>query len=264
MPKVRNARRKAKNARGSVDKAQTALIMKNAKAISALESSIERKYNYEYGTQLGVKSLDSTDLTIGIKPVRIATTQGVSDIDGRVGDMVSVKSIMLKYNVEILNGASTPAEHINRVRVMMFWDNDPVKPNSSGSYVLDNPQWNQLLQTITTTSGDADPSVILSHYDHDKRNRFSFLYDKVHTLLPNDNATGSAPGFTGALGLGSRSATNSDGFVKSYKVGRKLRYTGGGTVPNNRKLYIAWISTVNTGFPQPEINYSLKVLYEDA
>lgn len=262
MPKVRNARRKAKNARGSVDKAQTALIMKNAKAISALESSIEKKYNYEYGTELGVKSLDSTDLTIGIKPVRIATTQGVQDVDGRVGDVVSVKSIMLKYSLQILNGNSTPAEAVNRVRVMMFWDNDPVKPNSSGSYVLDNPQWNQLLQTITTTSGSADPSVILSHYDHDKRNRFSFLYDKVHTLTPILNGNGSVAG--SALGLGSRSATNSDGFVKSYKVGRKMRFTGGGTIPNNRKLYIAWISTANTGYPEPQINYSLKCLYEDA
>jgi len=35
MGKVKNAKKKAKNARGSVDKAQSALIMENNKRISA-------------------------------------------------------------------------------------------------------------------------------------------------------------------------------------------------------------------------------------
>jgi len=268
MPKVKNAKRKATAARGSVDKAQTALIMANNKRISALEESVEKKYNYSWGTELGIRSFDpstSATRTAGITPVRIGTNQGTADVDARIGDMVNVKNILFKYNLQIANGASTAAEAVNRVRVLVFWDNDPVVPNTAGSYVSNPPEWQQILQSIRVTSGAADPSVILSPYDHDKRNRFEFLYDEVHTLVPilNGNTTGGV-GASTVLGLGSRSATNSNGLTRSYKRGKKLRYTGGGLIPNNRQLYTAWISTANTGFPQPQINYSMKVLYEDA
>jgi hypothetical protein len=264
MSKVKNAKRKARMARGGVDKAQSSLILANSKRLAALEASVEKKYNYAWGTELGIESLDMStpaSRTRGITPVRIGTTQGTSDVDSRVGDMVNLKSILFKYNVQILNGASTPAEPINRVRVIVFWDNDPVIPNAAGTYVSNPPEWQQLLQSVRITSGAADPSVVLSPYDHDKRNRFNFLYDEVHTLTPILNSNGGAGV---ALGLGSRSATNSNGFTKSYKQGRKLRYTGGGLIPNNRQLYIAWISTVNTGYPSPQINFSIKTLYEDA
>jgi hypothetical protein len=73
MPKVKNAKRKASSARGKVDKAQTALIMSNNKRISALEESVEKKYNYSWGTQLGVASFDPTSSatrTAGITPAR--------------------------------------------------------------------------------------------------------------------------------------------------------------------------------------------------
>jgi len=264
MPKVKNAKRKARMARGGVDKAQSSLILENSKRLAALEASVEKKYNYAFGTELGVESFDptnSTSRTKGITPIRIGTTQGTADIDSRIGDMVNLKTIQFKYNLQILNGASTAAEPVNRMRVLVFWDNDPVVPNTAGSYVSNPPEWQQILQSVRVTSGAADPSVILSPYDHDKRNRFNFLYDEVHTLTPILNSNGGAGS---ALGLGSRSATNSSGFSKTYKQGRKLRYTGGGLIPNNRQLYIAWISTVNTGYPSPQINFSMKTLYEDA
>lgn len=265
MVKVKNAKRKAKNARGSVDKAQSALIMENNKRISALEESVEKKYNYAWGTELGVAGFDPALRSKGITAVRIGTNQGVSDVDSRVGDMVNVKNILFKYNLQIANGASTPAQAVNRVRVILFWDNDCVMPNAAGSYVVNTPEWQQILQSIRITSGADDPSVALSPYDHDKRNRFNFLYDELHTLCPinNGNTTGGA-GASSILGLGSRSATNSNTFAHSYKQGRKLRYTGGGLIPNNRQLYLAWISDIQVGFPQPQINYSIKTLYEDA
>ena len=239
--------------------------MENNKRISALEASVEQKYNYAWGTELGVESFDPTNSasrTQGMFPVRIGTNQGTSDVDSRIGDMINVKSIQFKYNLQILNGASTPANAINRVRVLVFWDNDPVKANAAGSYVLNPPEWQQIFQSIRITSGANDPSVILSPYDHDKRNRFNFLYDEVHTLTPILNSNSSAS--STALGLGSRSATNSNGFSKSYKRGRKLRYTGGGLIPNNRQLYYAYIGTTPTGYPTAQINFSMKTLYEDA
>jgi len=265
MVKVKNARKKAKSARGNVDKAQTALIMSNNKRIAALESSVEKKYNYAWGTELGVAGFNPTARSTGISAVRIGTNQGTADVDSRVGDEVNVKNILFKYSLQIANGASTPAQAVNRIRVMLFWDNDCVMPNAAGSYVVNVPEWQQILQSLRITSGADDPSVALSPYDHDKRNRFNFLYDELHTLCPNGN--GNVTGGVGAsdnLGLGSRSCTNSNTYARSYKAGRKLRYTGGGVVPNNRALYIAWISDVQVGFPQPQINYSIRTLYEDA
>jgi len=76
MPKVKNAKRKAARASGTVDKAQTALIMSNNKRISALEESVEKKYNYSWGTQLGIRSFDPTSANTrgaGITPVRVGT-----------------------------------------------------------------------------------------------------------------------------------------------------------------------------------------------
>lgn len=265
MVKVKNAKRKVRSARGKVDKAQSALILENNKRISALEESIEDKYNYTFGTQLGVESLEMSTAqgrVRGIIPVRIGTNQGTTDVDSRVGDMINVKTINFKYNLQIANGASSAAQPVNRVRVLVFWDNDCVKPNTVGTYIANNPEWQQILQSVRTTSPSDDPSVILSPYDHDKRNRFDFLYDEVHTLCPilNGNTTGAGA----ALGLGSRSATNMSSYNRSYKRGRKLRYTGGGLIPNNRQLYIAYISDVQVGYPSPQINYSLKTLYQDA
>jgi len=265
MGKVRNAKKKAKNARGSVDKAQTALIMANNKRISALEDSVEEKYTYAWGTELGVAGFKPTNRDGGIQAVRIGTQQGTTDVNSRIGDEVNVKKIQFKYSLQIANGASTPAQAVNRIRVMLFWDNDCVMPNTAGLYVVNPPEWQQILQSITVGSGVDDPSVALSPYDHDKRNRFNFLYDELHTLCPNGNGNvTSGTGASSNLGLGSRSCTNSNSYNRSYKAGRKLRYTGGGLIPNNRQLYLAWISDVQVGFPEPQINFSLKTLYEDA
>jgi len=263
--RVKNAKKNVKNARGKVDKAQSALILQNAKKISALEESIEDKYNYTFGTEIPVESLDmstATGRTRGIIPVRIGTQQGLYDVDSRIGDMINVKTINFKYNLRIVNGAASAAQSVNRVRVLVFWDNDCVKVDTVGTYIANVPQWQQILQSVRTTSPAEDSSVILSPYDHDKRNRFNFLYDEVHTLCPILNGNTTGPG--SAMGLGSRSATNSNSYNRSYKIGRKLRYTGGGMIPNNRQLYIAFISDTQTGYPNPQVNYSLKNLYQDA
>lgn len=267
MGRVKNAKKKASQARGSVDKAQTSLINANAKAIASMQASIEKKFIHRYGTDLPIEPLESTDYTLGIVPIKVGTTLGFGDAGNRIGDKITVKNIGFQYNLQTGNGSVSPAPPVTRIRVLMFWDNDPVRtstvPSSLGAYESNPPQWNQILQSVDLTMQSGDPSVILSHHDHDKSNRFSFLYDEIHTLTSNGN-TALTSQAQSALGLGSRSATNKNGFVKSYKRGKLLSFFNGGVLTTNRQLYLATISDSGAGYPTPMISYSLKVLYEDA
>jgi len=258
MPKKTSAKKNAfKYARSKEDVAQNVLLNNLDKRLSNMEQSIEKKYSYVAATRDAISPWDPTT-TIGrqvnIGQVQIGTLQGTSDFNNRIGDVLSVKNIQLKYNVGVEGSASgNPAQANNRICVIMFWDTDPVQTGVGGVNVVNTPEWNQMLQAMSVTIPSPGEEAILSFKDHDNGKRFQFLHDEVHTLCPLEGTNG-----------GSRSATNCTKFYKSYKVGKKLRYVGGGKQPVNRALYIAYLSDTQAGLPLPYISYQINVLYEDA
>jgi len=258
MPKKSSAKKKAfKYARSKEDVAQNVLINNLDKRLSNMEQSIEKKYSYSTVNRQAIQPWDPTTAIgrqVNITQLRVGTTQGIKDFDQRVGDVLSVKNIQLKYNVGVEGSASgNPAQANNRIRVIMFWDTDPVQTSTAGVNVVNTPEWPQMLQSMAITVPAPGEEAILSFKDHDNGRRFQFLHDEVHTLCPLEGTNG-----------GSRSGTNCTKFYKSYKIGKKLRYVGAGTQPVNRALYIAYISDTEAGLPLPYISYQINVLYEDA
>lgn len=251
-------------ARSTQDRAQNKMLKELAKDVSELKASVEKKYSYLANEGISIQSWDpstSTSRSQNIFPIRIGSTQGTLDIDNRVGDIVNVKSIDFRYVLQLANGAAATADSYNRVRVVLFWDTDPVQTNASGSYITDSPEWNLMFQTPSLISGAGIPMVCYAPKDHDTGKRFQLLHDKTHTLCSNLNSNLSTA--TGSKGLGPRSASGVEYVNKHYKVGRKLQYKGGGTIPINRMLYIGFISD-SLNVVNPSADFTIKCLYEDA
>ena len=252
-------------ARTTQDRAQNKMLKELARDVNELKASVEKKFSYISNQGVAIQSWDpSTSLSRSqnIFPIRIGSTQGTADIDQRIGDVVNLKSIDFRYVLQLANGATAPADAFNRIRVVMFWDTDPVSTTTAGAYTLDSPEWNLMFQTpqLATTAGN--PNVVFSPKDHDTGRRFQLLHDKTHTLVSNENGNLTATA-NQSLGLGPRSATGIEYVNKSYKVGRKLQYKNGGLIPINRQLYIGFISD-SFGVVDPSVDYTIRCNYEDA
>jgi hypothetical protein len=253
-----SARKKAyKYARSKEDRAQNVLLNNLDKRLKNMEQSIEKKYSYVDKFEDAIETWDPTSQVgreVNMTQIRIGTTQGLLDINNRIGDKVSVKSIDFRYSLGVVGSASAiPPQPINKIRVVLFWDTDPVNTDNTGNYVVSTPEWQLLLQALSVTVPAPGGQAILSPKDHDKGSRFQLLHDEVHTLCPSTGTNG-----------GARSATNETRFYKSYKIGKKVNYAGAGTQAINRSLYLGYLADTDAGHPLCTINYSLKVNYEDA
>ena len=258
MVRKKTARKNAKQARGKVDKAQTKMIMDNAKAIAEIKGNTELKYNTYSNFSVGVSFPDLANVAgrrTNIIPITIGGVQGEGDTD-RIGDKISLKTIQLRYALNLENGAVFSADRYNRVRVLMFWDTMPyeVASVSAGQVALNYPEWNMLLQSIKVGQVDKPELACLSTKDHDMKNRFQFIYDETHTLTSNGNTSA-------LIGLGGRSVLGVHKFFKQYQ-GRLVSYRGGGTIPMNRQLYLAFISD-SQAEAHPLADYFVKVQYSD-
>lgn len=254
-----NVRKNLNRATGRVDKAQNKVIKSIDTRVKNLEASVEKKYSYYASGGIAIQGWSGTTTlsrSQNIYPIRVGSQPGLGDDNERIGDAVSVKSLNLSYTVYLANGAATSADAFNRVRCVLFWDKDPVVTNSAGTYQSDVPEWQQMFQTPNLQTSLGSPLVIISQYDHDKRHRFEFLHDKVHSLASNGNVST-------AIGMGPRAITGVERKSHSYKIGKKIRYAAGGSIPINRQLYLGFIS--DSGFPShPYVDFSLVVNYEDA
>lgn len=253
-----NAKRNAKFARGRVDKAQTKLIQANSKAITELMGETEDKYNTTSDHQVGVSYPDMSNTAgrrVNIVPVNIGSVQGTTD-NTRIGDRVSLKSIQLRYQLNLANGAVAAADEYNRVRCIMFWDNQPTTYPTSGLPARSLPEWTQIFQSIPVGLAQVPELVSLSTYQNDQwPARFTKVYDQVHTLASNGN-------IATAVGMGARSVTGDVKFLKRY-AGRKISYNNSGSVAMNRQLYFAFISD-STVVSHPYIDFFIKCTYKDS
>lgn len=247
------------------DKAQNKMLADHEKQLAAMKASIEKKYSYVSNVGVSIQPWDpatTASRSQNIFPIRIGSTQGIKDIDQRIGDVVTLKSINLSYVLMMKNGAAVPADPYNRIRVVLFWDTDPVSTTTAGAYVLDTPEWNLMFQTPSLLTAAGNENVVISPRDHDTGKRFQMLFDRTHTLSANENANLTATP-SQSLGLGPRSVTGVEYVNKSYKVGKKLRYKDAGVIPINRALYLGFISD-SFGVANPSVNYTIKCNYEDA
>lgn len=271
MGKFRKNKRTASMARGRIDKAQNQMLKSMKKDIDELKSDIEAKYNIDVASQQGIKSYDgSTDATrkAQINVVSIGDSQGTSD-QQRVGDSVSLKHIDFNYNLTMpYSTGSLQTQPSTTIRVLMFWDNQPNTVTTGGLSTTNTVYWPNLLQNcvLGATSVPEQKTIIMSEYDWDSRKRFSFIYDKTHTLAPTYSPGQATGGSASDGGLGSRSCTGVIKFNKNYKR-QKIRYTAGGGIPQNRQLYVAFVSDaeVSSGGTSriPLVTYCLRTIYED-
>jgi len=250
--------KKAKMARGSVDKAQTKLIVNNQKAIKELMGEQELKYSISFGRQVAVSFPDmitTATRRAQIVPIRIGSLTGITDND-RIGDRVSLQTIQLRYALNLANGALVAADEYNRVRIIMFWDNQPTSYPTSGIPITNPPEWSQILQTVDPGIAQQSELACLSTFDNDQwPPRYQKVYDKVHTLTSNGNTAT-------AVGMGSRFVTGDNKFFKQY-AGRKISYNRSGQVAMNRQLYFAYISD-STVAQHPFLDYFIKCTYTDS
>ncbi len=265
MGNFRKNKKRAAKATSSVDKAQNALMKRMNKKLNELESAVETKYNTQYGSEpvSGYDGSTAAGRIAQIYPVEIGVNQGTSDIE-RIGDQVTFKHLDLEYQVNLPFMRTTEhSQPVSNCRVFLFWDNQPSSISGAGALITNPCEWPQLLQMAndTVTTNVYRKQIMLSQKDWDNRKRYNIIYDKTHTLSPNDSGT--------TLGLGARSTTGIVSFSKTY-VGQKIRYVAGGTIVQNRKLYLAYMSDqeVATGSPaltgrRPTIYYNLRILYDD-
>lgn len=272
----RKNKRTAGMARGRVDKAQNRMLKSMKKDIDELKSSVEAKYNVFVGKDL-VDSYDgSTDATRsrGILSIPTGENQGTSDVT-RIGDAVSLKHIDFNYTVTM--PFSRPTETVQAAthcRVMMFWDNQPNAITTAGAVNINKVYWPQLLQNAKLSYApptiDQAKLIPMSEKDWDNRKRFSIIYDKVHTFACSYSPGQSQPSATMDGGNGPRSATGLVKFNKNYK-NQQIRYTAGGSIPQNRQLYIGLVSDAeyalapsNINARRPVVTYSVRTIYDDA
>lgn len=257
MGRIRRAKKNAAKARSKTDRAQNVLMKNVDRRLKSLESVVEQKYTFTQDELLSIRGWNPTSQATRADQMlnlQVGTSQNTTDNNGRIGDVITVKNIDFRYSlgIEGQSGSSNFAQPITKVRVFCFWDNEPVLTSTGGNYQVNPPEWQQLLQAISLTTPANTSLFAASPKDHDRGRRFTVLHDEVHTLCPVQSPNG-----------GARSATNLTKMYKSYKLGKKLRYALGGSMPINRALYIAFLSD-NTQGPYPYISYSIKTQYEDA
>jgi hypothetical protein len=268
-------KRKAGMATKKVDKAQNALLKDMKKDIDELKSVIETKYNYQVESD-NVDSYDGSTPAgrkAQITAVAIGETQGLSDQD-RIGDQVTLKHIDMHYKINLATPRTTEfVDPSATVRVILFWDNQPTAVTTAGAMTVNPVYWPQMLQLCDSTlpTNDVKKLIMMSEKDWDQKKRFSFIYDKTHTLASGLNSIPSSIS-TGATGA--RGTTGCVTFRKNYK-GQKIRYVAGGLLPQNRQLYFAFLSDVSGVLPAPPapatqtpqrpiIDLQIRCLYEDA
>lgn len=277
MGKFRKNVKTAGMARGRVDKAQNNLLKELKKDVDELKSSVETKYAY-INTSTPVDSYSGATAATRndqIFKIDIGETQGDGDTQ-RIGDKITLKHIDLKYRLSIENPRPSeynPAQ--TTCRIFMFWDNQPNNITSAGATATNEVYWPELLQLalVGTTSDQQKEALMVSHKDWDNRKRFSIIYDKTHTLSPTFNGAAPLAGSPNEYqqnGLGSRSCTGINSFSKKYK-GQQIRFTAGGSIPNNRQLYFAFLSDVGNvqgsspslSANRPLITSAIRCLYDD-
>lgn len=220
------------------------------KRISALESTIEKKYHDHEDSEIVSSSLKPSGGTTMTNQI-YALCDGIAPGDGnksqRTGDQITATSLTLKYIAQCSPVPSTGSKTKLPVhlRVLLLEDKDPSYAITSGAgggeadYQANPVQWDHIFEDVTDNDITPVQMVNMRDYNNLKTRRFAVHYDRVHTFMPGHDAAS-----TGAIT-----------FTKGFGKGRKLRFrefqSGGtasspavnqGKAPLNRQFYLCLLS----------------------
>lgn len=229
-----------------------------SKRVSRLEQAKEKKYGYvSFATDVTNTISDGAatpTLSAQIKPLDIfGVNQGETD-QKRIGDMVEAKRLQFNYTLQPHTGSTTETSLLPQwVRVILFWSLDPTKTIEDSATGKPQVQantvsWSHLLQAATNDSLGTNCMNSFRQNDIKLAKNYAFVYDKVHSITP----------------LTARNTVKVM-FNKTYKA-LKVHYLAGGTLPINRRLYVAFVSNVTgvgaAAIP-PSLEYQCKGIYTD-
>lgn len=229
---VRKKPRLYRQGRMTMTKGATLTARQRAQVKGLIARSSELKY---LPFSSGAATTISSTMSISNTPFQIA--QGVTDTD-RVGDSVNLTgSICFRFN--IVNGIGATGDEYNNMRVT-FVQWHPNSTPAAADIFINGP------------SGVAD---VYSQFNHDKRQMYKVLYDKVYATVGNANAA-QTPG-TSALQTG----VITD-YVSLKKAVKHIQYAGGGVTGTNL-IYICLVSDSALA-THPNITYTTKLFYRDS
>jgi len=192
---------------------------------SAIAQTEEVKYFDEYGSN-SVSTLGNI--------IRIATiTQG--DLNNqRIGDIIKLKKLELKYNVA--GQAATATYASVRVMLVQWYPLDYDISTSLG----EPPTFAELLKSVAGVSAPISP------INPEFKDEFKVLYDKTHTIHSLDQGS---------------SVANARVTVKKFGH-NKIDFYDGGTYGNGQ-LYLVLISDDGL-VPYPSVNWATMLYYTDS
>lgn len=213
---------KAQQRRVAVGSKRKAL---NKRQKQQVKSLISRRQELKfYVSQTNAQAVSSAGVIFQLSVI----PQGDTDTS-RDGDRLYLESMHVK-------GSITIADTVNLFRLIFFqW-----KPTST-------PLISNIL--LNGPSGGID---VYSHYNHDTRQEFKILFDRLYHQEGNSSAAVAPYTPTSQIIVN---------FMR-YKMNRQLQYQGGGTTGTNQIYYIA-ISDSGV-IPHSELDMSVKFLFRDS
>lgn len=195
---------------------------------------IARRQELKYSYYANSTTVDSVGFVTGT-PFDIP--QGDTDTS-RDGDRLQWCG-KIDLMLHCINGQGALGDVYNNIRVIIF----QYHPNSTPG-----------LSTILL-AGPSGSQDVLSLYNHDNRQEYRILFDRVFKTVGNANAATTPATNT--------VATN----VRKFKIPlRKIRkyaqYTGG-TLAGTNRIYIAYLSD-SSAATHPTLEYSTKVFFRDS
>jgi len=175
----------------------------------------------------------TTTYTVTGAPYDIA--QGITDSQ-RVGDSI-LWCGKIDLTIEVVNGLGATADAYNNLRFILFqWH--PATTPTAASLLL---------------SGPSSTQDVYSNYNHDNRQMYKVLLDKVFVT--------SGGGVSATVPWGAGSVKYRRFHVSTKKLTKHVQYTAGGSTATNR-LYVMFASDSALA-THPTMLYSSKVFYRD-
>lgn len=188
-----------------------------------------------------VASLTATAITstAGVVSTPFDVAQGDTDTT-RDGDRLMWAG-HIDLSLEVTNGQGSLGDVTNMIRVVLFqWV--PISVPTAGDVFLAGP------------SGVAD---CFSHYNHDQRQQFKILFDRLFKTAGSSYFNGTFESPTTAI-----TSTGVKRFkVSLAKANKQSQYAGGSTVGTN-KIYMFYVSD-SSAVTHPTLAYSTKIVFRD-
>lgn len=195
---------------------------------------IARRQELKYTAYTSSASVSSTSSITG-SPFDIA--QGDTDTT-RDGDRLQWCGTM-EFMCHCINSSGALSDVYNNIRVIIF-------------------QWHPSSSPAVTDILLPGPSLVadcLSLYNHDTRQQYRIMFDKIFKTSGNANSS-STPGTN-------ITATNIKKFRIKMRKTRKFAQYAGGTLTGTNRFYLITVSD-SSAAPHPILEFSSKIFFRDS